>query len=117
MAMTNEERARAVLEPIFADGGSSGDRETDDEMIEHLATMFDAVRHDTIAEAFEAEWMDVDDEWSAEIKKAFPTNSGSHAEYATAMEMVGNRHSKGELVALVNWLLVKCRDAAQNKGV
>jgi hypothetical protein len=54
-------------------------------------------------------WGDVKDEWSAEIAGAFPTRSGSHEEYATAMKMVGHRHSKGELVALVNWLLVRLR--------
>ena len=47
------------------------------------------------------------DEWSDAILAAFPTRSGSHAEYGTAMRMVGNRRSKGELVALVNYLLVK----------
>ena len=52
-------------------------------------------------------WRDVRDEWSEAIEAAFPTRSGSHAEYAMAMKMVGHRHSKGELVALVNWLLVE----------
>lgn len=56
------------------------------------------------------EWVDTKDEWTLEIDKAFPTRSGSHDEYATAMEMVHNRHSKGELVALVNWLLVRLKD-------
>jgi len=51
-------------------------------------------------------WGDVEDGWSERIKAAFPTRSGSHEHYATAMKMVGHRHSKGELVALVNWLLV-----------
>jgi hypothetical protein len=51
-------------------------------------------------------WEDAPDEWSDAIKAAFPTRSGSHDAYATAMQMVGNRQSKGELVALVNWLLV-----------
>ncbi len=55
------------------------------------------------------EWKDCEDEWSDEINKAFPTRSNSHDEYAIAMEMVGNRHSKGELVALVNWLLVRLK--------
>ena len=54
-------------------------------------------------------WADVTDEWSEAIREAFPTRSGSHDEYATAMKMVGNRHSKGKLVALVNWLLVLVR--------
>ena len=53
------------------------------------------------------EWSDKNDEWSGPIDAAFPTKSGSHREYATAMQMVGRRHSKGALVALVNWLLVR----------
>jgi hypothetical protein len=52
-------------------------------------------------------WGDVKDEWSDAIRAAFPTRSGSHEAYAKAMLMVGHRHSKGELVALVNWLLVE----------
>jgi len=49
----------------------------------------------------------VKDEWTSRIDAAFPTRSGSHEAYAVAMRMVGTRHSKGELVALVNWLLVE----------
>ena len=56
-------------------------------------------------------WRDKPDEWTESVKRAFPTRSGSHEQYAAAMQMVGNRHSKGALVALVNWLLVKLRDA------
>lgn len=53
-------------------------------------------------------WEDVPaDEWTGAINDAFPTRSGSHDEYAVAMQMVGHRRSKGELVALVNWLLVR----------
>ena len=53
-----------------------------------------------------SKWEDTPDEWTEAIKAAFPTRSGSHDEYGLAMQMVGHRHSKGELVALVNWLLV-----------
>jgi hypothetical protein len=52
-------------------------------------------------------WEDVDDEWSESIKRAHPTRSGSHDAYSVAMKMVGHRHSKGELVSLVNWLLLR----------
>lgn len=54
-------------------------------------------------------WSDKKDEWSEAIDAAHPTRSGAHAEYATAMQMVGNRHSKGELVDLVTWLLVRLK--------
>jgi hypothetical protein len=54
-------------------------------------------------------WEDVGDEWTADILAAHPTRSGSHDDWGTAMRMVGHRHSKGELVSLVNWLLVEKR--------
>ena len=41
------------------------------------------------------------------IKAAFPTRSGRHDTYREAMRLVGDRHSKGALVALVNWLLIR----------
>jgi len=50
-------------------------------------------------------WGDKDDEWSARIAAAHPLQTGDAATYGVAMEMVGNRHSKGALVELVNWLL------------
>lgn len=59
-------------------------------------------------------WEDVDDEWTEQIDAAFPTRSGSHQQYAAARKMVGHRHSKGQLVALVNWILVE-RDAALSR--
>ena len=62
-----------------------------------------------MSEIIEPPWEDTDDEYSDAIREAFPTRSGSHEEYAIAMKMVGNRYSKGELVALVNWLLVENR--------
>lgn len=52
-------------------------------------------------------WDDADDQWTAEIKAAHPVRSESHETYATAMKMVGTRRSKGALVALVNWLLIR----------
>jgi hypothetical protein len=61
------------------------------------------------------DWEDVDDEWTEQIKAAHPTRSGSHDEYGIAMRMVGHRHSKGELVALVNWLLVQGGAAADER--
>jgi hypothetical protein len=50
-------------------------------------------------------WGDRDDEWSARIAVAHPLRTGDDATYGVAMRMVGNRHSKGALVELVNWLL------------
>ncbi len=51
------------------------------------------------------QWGDKRDQWTDRIGRAHPMNSGKHDAYATAMEMVGNRHSKAELVNLVCWLL------------
>jgi hypothetical protein len=61
-------------------------------------------------------WEDVDDEWTQAVKAAHPTRSDSHDQYAMAMKMVGHRHSKGELVSLVNWLLVE-RDVEHTRLV
>jgi len=52
-------------------------------------------------------WEDVADEWTPHIGAAHQGHGNeSHEEYGVAMRMVGNRRSKGQLVALVNWLLV-----------
>jgi hypothetical protein len=53
------------------------------------------------------DWADKDDKWTKEVEDAFPTRSGSHKEYQTAMEMIHARHSKGAIVALINWLLLR----------
>jgi hypothetical protein len=50
------------------------------------------------------------DEWSEAIDAAFPTRSGKHDLYATAMKMVSHRHTKAALVSLVNWLLSEQAD-------
>jgi hypothetical protein len=71
----------------------------------HLAQVASGVHVTTLRSLLD--WSDRKDEWSPAIKEAHPTRSGSHDEYGIAMRMVGNRHSKGELVALVNWLLVE----------
>lgn len=61
------------------------------------------------AERAEAKpWQNREDEWSEAISAAHPVNSDrpwKHKCFETAMEMVGNRHGKYELVALVSWLL------------
>lgn len=54
-------------------------------------------------------WEDAKDEWTVQIKAAHPTRAATYEAYATAMKMVGHRRSKGELVALVTWLLVRDR--------
>lgn len=46
-----------------------------------------------------------------QIHKAFPTRSGRHDLYAEAMRMVGAKRSKGALVALVTWLLLRTETA------
>lgn len=61
-------------------------------------------------------WDDKPDKWTPEIEAAFPTRSGSHEEYQTASEMVGNRHSKHALVSLVNWLLLELNRARSTRS-
>lgn len=59
------------------------------------------------AEQLGAPWEDRPLPEDKAIYDAFPTRSGSHEAYVEAMRLVGARHSKGALVALVNWLLVE----------
>jgi hypothetical protein len=47
----------------------------------------------------------------SEIEAAFPTRSGHHDLYWEAMRLVGARYSKGGLVALVTWLLLRITTA------
>lgn len=61
------------------------------------------------------EWGDRRDEWTQAIDDAFPTRTGQHDIFAKAMRMVGNRHSKAHLVALVNWLLAEADAAARSR--
>lgn len=54
-----------------------------------------------------ATWDDAPLPEDAAISAAHPTRSGRHDLYAEAMRLVGAKRSKGALVALVNWLLVR----------
>lgn len=56
-------------------------------------------------------WEDREDEMSDAITASHPVNSKRHDTYQQAMELVGNRHSKGALVALVNHLLIQSSSA------
>lgn len=60
-----------------------------------------------IVERESGDWEDKPLPEDEAIRNAFPTRSGSHETYAEAMRLVGARHSKSKLVALVNWLLVE----------
>ncbi len=55
----------------------------------------------------ESPWKDTPDQWSEAIAAAHPTKTKDFATQDIAREMVGNRHSKGALIDLVNWLLVE----------
>ena len=61
------------------------------------------------------EWRDERDEWSDRIDEAHPARSGSHEAYSLAMALVGHRHSKAALVALVNYLIVENRKLTQKR--
>ena len=45
---------------------------------------------------------------TAAIDAAHPLKTGRHDLYQQAMELVGCRRDKGDLVMLVNWLLYEC---------
>ena len=51
----------------------------------------------------------------AAINASHPLDTGRHELYAHAMRMVGAKHSKGALVALVNWLLHRVEDAEKKE--
>ena len=57
--------------------------------------------------------IDVCDEYSDAIDAAHPMNTKNFNCYNRAQEMVNNRHSKGSLVDLANWLLSRA-EAAEN---
>lgn len=59
-----------------------------------------------------ADWADRPTPEDAAIEAAYPTNSGRHNTYREAMRLVGDRRSKGALVALVSWLLIRLDRAA-----
>lgn len=53
-----------------------------------------------------------------EIEKAHPESSGDHHSYGLALELVGERHGKYELVDLVNWLISNgSPEFKQNLGI
>lgn len=52
-------------------------------------------------------WEDTPDEYTAEIATAHPMKTGDHDTYQIASKMIGNRHGKGALIDLMNWLLRK----------
>ena len=58
-------------------------------------------------EALTERWDDAPQPEDEAIRAAFPTRTGKHSTYEEAMRLVGARHSKGALVALVNWLLAE----------
>lgn len=63
---------------------------------------------ETVWQAADGAWGDDLDRKLPEddaIMAVFPTRSGRHDLYREAMRLVGAKHSKGGLVAVVNWLL------------
>jgi hypothetical protein len=62
-------------------------------------------------------WDDKDDDLSAAVLASHPVNSKRHDTYERAMDLVGNRHSKSALVALVNHLLIQTEDAEKDARI
>lgn len=54
-------------------------------------------------------------EEAAAIRAAHPLISGRHDLYMEAMRLVGARHSKGDLVDLVTWLLLRAEGSANGQ--
>jgi hypothetical protein len=111
--LTKEQAALAAARAIIAELTAQNAESLDEKCVRLIiecnkaqAERAEAMRWDDIAE----------DEWSPAINAAFPTRSGSHAEYATALRMVGHRRSKGSLVELVNWLLFRVAEEERKHG-
>lgn len=98
------------LHPYFKSGTTAEQREADKYRLGYEDGKRYA-RENIVAQLSEFDSLlgDTDDEWTAAIREAFPTKSGSHDTYAIAVKMVGTRKSKGALVALVNWLLMEAK--------
>lgn len=69
-----------------------------------------------LVELSPAAWTEDDQELpeDAAIREAFPTRSGRHDLYGEAMRLVGAKRSKGALVALVTWLLLRVDSLAKD---
>ncbi len=67
---------------------------------------FKSIAKKALEEDLVEEWKDRPLKEDFAIRAAFPTRSGEHEAYGEAMRLVGACHSKGRLLALVNWLLV-----------
>jgi len=63
------------------------------------------------------DWHDRDDYLTPEIDKYHPLKTGDHATRQKANELVGNRHSKGALIDLVNYLLKQAQPAETSELV
>ncbi len=84
----------------------------------HVTSAISELREAIAAQAVEpATSDDKPDEWSAEIDAHHPLTTGAHKQYTAAMQMVGNRRSKGALVDLVCWLLQKAEKTATAQAV
>jgi hypothetical protein len=86
---------------------------------EILASVLDAIAAQRLVDAEQEreiveDWKDEPDLFTSDILKAHPTVTGDHETYEFALALVSNRHGKGSLVDLVNWLLfrLKCWEKA-----
>ena len=94
---------RELLKRVLDDARISGADQVSDDTRKSIRDALALQRGQSADDA----WTDTKDEWSSAIRAAHPIESDSHEEYAIAMRMVSSRYSKGELVSLINWLLVR----------
>jgi hypothetical protein len=67
-------------------------------------------KFERVVELHSRDWRDRPTPEDEDIDAAHPVNSDRHETYAKAMRLVGDRHSKSSLVAMVNWLLTRVED-------
>ena len=67
-------------------------------------------KFERVVELHSRDWRDRPTPEDEDIDAAHPVNSDRHETYMEAMRLVGDRHSKSSLVAMVNWLLTRIED-------
>ena len=76
-------------------------------------TALDRMLAEAKAEALQGPWSDKPDGLTDAVHKAHPVFTKKYDTYTYALELVSNRHSKGALVALVNYLLQQSDEARE----
>jgi hypothetical protein len=84
-------------------------------MSDNPLAALDRMIADARAESLSGPWDDKPDALTDAVEAAHPHHTKDFATYIEALELVSNRHSKGALVGLVNYLLAKNKATPKGK--